>query len=86
MENKDNFIEFINFQSKRFYEWVNIAESGYKYIPNTVRNPIIYSTKLDKWKMSEILKNPLLIYEKKFNPSTKQIVREIIKIKISGRT
>lgn len=86
MENKDNFIEFINFQSKRFYEWVNIAESGYKYIPNNVRNPIIYSTELDKWKMSEILKNPLLIYEKKFNPSTKQIVREIIKIKISGRT
>jgi phytoene synthase len=82
LKNEDGFKEFIRFQSQRYYEWTAEAEKGYKYIPGKVLKPILYSTEIDKWKMKEILSNPLSVYDKKINPSLSRMFVEIMKTRI----
>ena len=82
LQNVERYKKFLHYQSERFYEWTKEAEKGYKYIPNKLLKPILYSTEIDKWKMKEILNNPLSVYEKKINPSLSRMVAEIMKSRI----
>lgn len=82
LKNVEGYIRFVNYQSERFYEWTAEAEYGYKYISKKLLKPILYSTEIDKWKIKEILSNPLSVYEKKVNPSFLRMIVEIMKTRI----
>ncbi len=82
LKNKEGFKEFIRAQAELFYEWTAEAEKGYRYIPDRLLKPILYSTEIDKWKMKEILSNPLSVYDKKINPSLSRMFVEIMKSRI----
>lgn len=82
IKNMSGYKQFLDFQSHRFYDWTKEAEKGYRYIPKKLLKPILYSTEIDKWKMKEILNNPLSVYEKKINPSLSRMFAEIMKTRI----
>lgn len=77
-DHQDDFINFIKFERERFDGWATEGEAGYKFIPRKLVKPIRFATDLDRWKMEKIMKNPMIVYEKKLNPPTYLMVWKII--------
>jgi phytoene synthase len=77
-----DFKEFMDLQFNRFEAWVEMGEKGYKFIPKKYLRPIQYATKLDKWKVREIRKNPYIIYSKKIDPGFLVLIIHVIKLYI----
>jgi len=75
----EDFKNFMNLQFDRFEEWVGIGEKGYKYIPRRYRRPIQYATRLDKWKLRVIRKDPFIVYSKKVDPGFIELLSYTLK-------
>jgi phytoene synthase len=78
----DQFKGFMELQFSRFEEWVEIGEKGYEYIPNKFKRPIQYATRLDKWKLKVIRKNPYIVYTKKVDPGFIELITYLLEIYI----
>ena len=66
-------------QFKRYKIWQKEAEKGFQYIPKRLLIPIKTASDMYKWTVSQIEKDPLIIYQKKVKPSIPRIVLTIIK-------
>ncbi len=72
------FREFINFQLERYYEWQEIAENGYRYIPKRQRIALKTASDMYGWTGECISKDPLVVYKKKIKPSKSRIISKIL--------
>jgi phytoene synthase len=75
----EDFKNFMNLQFDRFEEWVGIGEKGYEFIPRRFRRPIQFATRLDKWKLRVIRKDPFIVYSKKVDPGFNELLSYTLK-------
>lgn len=68
------FIAFVRDQLKRYFEWQQEAEKGYKYIPKRLRLSVQTAAEMYKWTARVLYKNPLIVFEKKVRPSVGRII------------
>ncbi|AWR99385.1 phytoene/squalene synthase family protein [Metallosphaera hakonensis] len=70
----DNFREFIRFQLKRYFDFQEEAERGYRYIP--VRYLVAIKTAADmyKWTANKIHNDPCILNRLKVKPKVRNVV------------
>lgn len=81
----DQFKGFMELQFGRFEKWVEFGEKGYEFIPKKFKRPIQYATRLDKWKLKVIRKNPYIVYTKKVDPGFMEFITYLIKIYLPNK-
>jgi len=92
LSQKPEFHAFIAEQVDRYLAWLEIAETGYAYIPNRYLIPIKTASDMYRWTALEIRKRPETVFERKLKPSVGRIFgfagRELLKsffIPLKGR-
>jgi len=76
---KTQFIKFIQFQFERIHSIQNEAEKGFRYIPNSSLMAVKTASDIYYSLGKKIVKNPLIIFEKKVRPSLMFILFLIIR-------
>lgn len=80
-DHSEKFTDFIRFQIKRYCQWQNLAEKGYKYIPNRYLISVKTASEMYHWTAEQIYKNPFIVYEWKVKPwITKILTTTLINI------
>lgn len=74
-----NFQNFVNFQIDRIIEIINESRQGFNYMPKRYAAVIKTATDGFLWAAQKIKKQPLLIYQKKVQPSRLFLIRSAIK-------
>ncbi|MEM0381475.1 MAG: phytoene/squalene synthase family protein [Nitrososphaerota archaeon] len=69
-----NFTAFLRRQIRRYFEWQNFAERGYRYIPYRYLIPIKTAADMYKWTARIIYRAPYITFLKKIKPSRKRII------------
>jgi len=83
-KNPKAFEEFIDLQIKRYRKWQLEADKGLTFIPKRLRIAVQTAVEGYNWTAEEIIKNPMVIYEKKLKPKKRDLVRLGVKSKIKG--
>lgn len=83
-KNKSGFEKFLREQIQQFEEWQKDAEKGFRYIPKRFRIPIKTASDMYVWTISEIKKDPSLVFRKQMKPETQKVVARGIKNSISA--
>lgn len=68
LEQKADFIRFMQFQIKRYHKWQTEAEEGMQYIPLRLRSPLKTANEMYQWTAAQIAKDPLIVFDKKVRP------------------
>jgi phytoene synthase len=76
---KQNFEKLIRFEINRFYDFAQMAEKGFKYIPKKYLLPIKASLEIYRYVAGIINKKPIVILEKKIKPNIALIYWTLIK-------
>jgi len=81
---KNEFRLFMDFQIERYFNWQNIAENGFKYIPKRYR--IAIKTASDMYKKTQLIisKNPAIVFKRKVKPSPFSILLQGVKNSFSN--
>ncbi len=75
----ESFKKLIAFEIKRYKKMQEIARRGYSYIPHSTRIPVATAASMYEWTAEQILKNPMVVFEKKIKPSKARILGEYAK-------
>ncbi len=78
-KNEQVFRTFIFDEISRYQTWINEAQLGFKHIPKRYLIPIKTASNMYDWTAQSILKNPMIIYEKKVKPKPMRVILEVIK-------
>jgi phytoene synthase len=73
------FKKLITFEISRYKKMQEIARKGYPYIPHSTRIPVATAASMYEWTAEQILKNPMVVFEKKIKPSKARILGEYAK-------
>ncbi len=73
------FKKLITFEIKRYKKIQETARKGYPYIPHSTRIPVATAASMYEWTAEQILKNPMVVFEKKIKPSKARIFAEYVK-------
>lgn len=76
---QDAFKKLVEFEISRYKKLQEEAAKGYSYIPRASRVPIATAASLYDWTANQILKNPMVVFERKIKPSSQQIFMEYIR-------
>ncbi len=76
---KDRFKKLMEFEISRYFEIVAEAEKGFHFIPRKYLIPIKTASDMYKWTAHQILKNPMIIFEKKVKPHPSQVVLQVMR-------
>ncbi|HOI58408.1 phytoene/squalene synthase family protein [Methanoculleus sp.] len=68
------FAAFLRFQLRRYREWQEQAETGFRYIPRRYRIPIRTASDMYRWTAQTIEHDPAVVYRGKVKPSVGRIV------------
>lgn len=77
---QDNFEKFLRKELDYFYELIQEAKLGFKFIPLAYRIPIMIATNLYIYTAGVIYKNPMIVYAKKVKPGKFRIFYEALKV------
>lgn len=77
LANRDEFAAYVRAQSALYLGWQKEAEEGYRFIPRRCRIPVKTAGDMYIWTAREIMKNPLVVFERKVKPSRGRIIRSI---------
>lgn len=78
-EEKERFSKLIEFEIWRYFEMLAEAEKGFSFIPKQYLIPIKTASDMYKWTAQEILKNPMIIFERKVKPHPSQVVLQVMR-------
>lgn len=73
------FKDFINFQLNRYRSWQREAEKGYEHIPKRLRTPLETAVDNFNWTARKIANNPMLVYDKKVEPTKSRLLLNGVK-------
>ena len=73
------FTQLYQAECARYFVWNKKAEKGFCYLPLQLRVPVSAASAMYAWTVSEIQKNPMLVYSRKLKPSKKRVVSEVVK-------
>jgi phytoene synthase len=72
-KNSGAFRDFMAAQVRRFEEWQNRAERGFRFIPKKYVIPVMTASEMYKWTAKEIMREPMLVYRKTIKPPLPRI-------------
>ena len=72
--NPRRFAAFVRFQLRRYREWQEGAEAGFRYIPRRYRIPIRTASDMYRWTARTIERDPAVVHRRKVKPSVIRIV------------
>ena len=68
------FAAFLRFQLRRYREWQEAAEAGFRYIPRRYLIPIRTASDMYRWTARTIERDPAVVHLRKVKPSVFRIV------------
>lgn len=68
------FAAFLRFQLRRYREWQDRADAGFRYIPRRYLIPIRTASDMYRWTARTIERDPAVVYQRKVKPSVFRIV------------
>ena len=74
LNHPEEYIHFIRHQIRRYCEWQEFAEQGYRYIPKRYLISVKTAAEMYHWTAEQIYKNPLVVYQWKVKPLISQII------------
>lgn len=66
----------------RYHRWNELARAGFCYLPLAVRIPVRAASEMYSWTLSQIAKDPQIVWQRKVKPSKRQVVRQVLKVAI----
>lgn len=75
----EQFNNFIRKQIKYYFEWEQIAEKGFTYIPKRYLIPIKTASEMYLWTAIQIYKQPFIVFQKQIKPQISTIFSSITK-------
>lgn len=72
-----SFKELISFQAQRIHTIINEAKQGFSHIPRRYRIPIQTATDMYMWTLSELVKNPARIFQRKVKPHKTRVLLQL---------
>lgn len=70
----DRFAGFVRLQLRRYREWQEQAEAGFRYIARRYRIPIRTASDMYRWTARTIERDPTVVHRRKVKPSVFRIV------------
>jgi len=76
---QSQFEAFLTAQIQQYYVWQMKGEKGFEHIPKRYLIPIKTASDLYKWTAKEIIKNPMIVYQRKMKPPMSVIAVTLVK-------
>ncbi len=78
-ESPEEFRIFVSNQLKRYSEWQERAEAGYRYLPHRYLVPIRTAGDMYKWTARKIAADPFVVFDRAVKPGRLRIVTRALK-------